>query len=153
MSIKGPVEEENQAMQLILARSLLTRRLSVQKVCPKAIQSITQLAAIIKWRSVLHSTPHQPASCSWRPTYTHSPQRRQLSWHASVSLQIIWQKHLAQAKIVLQSQGSGMLPTLSASETHRRPAIEENLPGMCVWRTTATAEEMLHPNLVSYTKM
>lgn len=69
-------------MQFILARTLLTRRLSVQKVCPKAIQSIAQLAAIIKRRSVLHSPPHQPAKLQltlWIHTHTltHSaPQRR-----------------------------------------------------------------------------
>lgn len=65
VSIKGPVDEENPDMQLILTRTLLTRQLSMQKkkkkVCPKAIQSIAQLAAIIKRRSVLRSAPHQPA--------------------------------------------------------------------------------------------
>lgn len=54
-------------MQLILARTLLTRRLSMQKACPKAIQSIAQLAAIIKRRSVLHSAPRQLAKLQLTP--------------------------------------------------------------------------------------
>lgn len=62
MSIKGPSGWRNQDMQLSLARTHLTRRLSVQKVCPKAIQSNTQLAAIIKRRYVLLGPPRQPAN-------------------------------------------------------------------------------------------
>lgn len=52
-------------MQLILVRALLTRRLPVQKVCPKAIQSIARLAAIIKRRSVLRGS--QPAKLQPTP--------------------------------------------------------------------------------------
>lgn len=36
-------------------------------MCPKAIQSIAQLAAIIKRRSVLRSAPHQPAKLQLTP--------------------------------------------------------------------------------------
>ena len=38
-----------------------------KKVCPKAIQSIAQLAAIIKRRSGLRSAPHQPAELQLTP--------------------------------------------------------------------------------------
>lgn len=56
---------KKQDMLLILARTLLTRRLSMQKVCPKATKSIAQLATIIKQicdsqYKPHHTLPNQP---------------------------------------------------------------------------------------------
>lgn len=71
VSIKGPVDEKKPRYAVNSYENTLDKAAihakKKKKVCPKAIQSIAQLAAIIKRRSVLRSAPHQPAKLQLTP--------------------------------------------------------------------------------------
>lgn len=124
-------------MQLILARTLLTRRLSMQKACPKAIQSIAKLPAIIKRRSVLHSAPHQLAKLQLTPCIhtahkdANSAGNYMLASLRSSSRSNIMPRPSRSAVSELQHIVD---PARAASTTYRRPktclkcVYEESLP-------------------------
>lgn len=114
-------------MQLILARTLLTRRLSLQKACPKAVQSVTQLAAIIKRRSALRTAPHQPAKLQLTPCiHTAHKDANSAGNHMLASLHSSSRSHIMPGpNRSAVSELRHSVDAARAASTYRRPASEE----------------------------